>query len=87
MSVNKDKCFNSIHWEALENTALILISVFNVILLQSLYSKSKIITLTVKDYNASWLYDLLKKKKKKQTSGIEKSQLLSYSFFVQCSLR
>lgn len=86
MSVNKDKCFDSIHWEALENTALILISVFNVISLQSLYSKSKIITLTVKDYNASWLYDLLKKKKQ-QTSGIEKSQLLSYSFFVQCSLR
>lgn len=85
MSVNKDKCFDSIHWEALENTALILISVFNVILLQSLYSKSKIITLTVKDYNASWLYDLLKKTT--NHSGIEKSQLLSYSFFVQCSLR
>lgn len=72
MSVNKDKCFNSIRWESLQNTAFILIILFYVILLQSLYSESKIVTFAIKDYNVSRLHDLLKN----THSGIEKPQLL-----------
>lgn len=60
MSVNKDKCSNSPRWEALQNTAFRLITPFYGALLQSLYSKSKIIALAVKGYNVSWLHDLLK---------------------------
>lgn len=53
MSVNKDKCSDSIRWEALQNAAFRLITPFYVTLLQSLYSKSKIIALAVKGYNVS----------------------------------
>lgn len=83
MSANKDKYFGGIRWEALQNTVFTLIILFYVFLLQSLYAKTKIITLAVKDYNVSWLHELLKN----THAGIEKPQLLSLSFFVQGSLR
>lgn len=79
MSVNKDKCSNSTRWEALQSTAFRLITPFYGTLLQSLYSKSKIIALAVKGYNVSWLHDLLKN----TLWDTEQPQLLGLQVFLQ----